>query len=123
MRREFSKVTKRQVLTRSLGKCEAYDVLYGLKPGQRCDAPLSHGVEFDHVDLEANSKDNSFSNCAAVCPKCHRWKSSKHDIPLAAKTLRQQDKARGIKRSSWPMPGSRKSKWKKRLSGEVVERK
>src|SRR5690606_27009906 len=71
--------------------------MYGLEPGHRCNAPLSHGVNFDHIILDANSKDNSLENCAAVCIKCHKWKTANHDIPMAARTVRMQDKARGIK--------------------------
>ena len=98
-RAEFSKPTKRLALRRSGHLCEAVGSMYGLAVAQRCNAPLAYGVEFDHVILDANSKDNSLENCAAVCVKCHRWKSARHDTPLAAKTLRQQDKARGIKKS------------------------
>jgi len=95
-RREFGKPVKRQALQRSGGKCEAIGEWYGLNPDQRCNQPLSYGVEFDHIDLDANSKDNSIANCAAICLPCHRHKTRHHDIPVAAKTLRQQDKARGI---------------------------
>lgn len=95
-RREFSKVTKRQALTRSNGTCEAVGGWYGLAEGHRCSSPLSKGVEFDHIDLDANSKDNSLKNCAAVCIPCHRFKTAFHDIPTAAKTVRQQDRDRGI---------------------------
>lgn len=95
----FDKKTKRQALERSGGKCEAAGTIYGLEEGQRCNAPLSFGVEFDHWDLEANSKDKSLANCVASCPRCHKFKTAKHDIPKAAKTLRQQDKNRGVKRS------------------------
>lgn len=49
--------------------------------------------------LDAKSKDNSLENCAAVCIKCHKIKTAKHDIPTAAKTVRQQDKAGNIKTS------------------------
>lgn len=98
-RREFTKSTKRNALKRSELMCEAVGAMYGLAGGQRCNAPLSAGVEYDHIVLDANSKDNSLENAAAVCPKCHRWKSSHHDTPMAAKTLRMQDKARGIRTS------------------------
>ncbi len=122
-RREFSKATKREALKRSEGLCEARGEWYGLEAGRRCNALLSYGVQFDHIDLDANSKDNSLSNCAAVCIKCHDWKTRNRDIPLAAKTQRQQDKERGIrKRTSRPMPGTKASGWKKKLSGEVVRR-
>ncbi len=97
-RREFSKATKREALRRSGMLCEAAGKMYGLPEGKRCNAPLSHGVEFDHVILDANSKDNSLENCASVCMRCHRYKTTKHDIPVAAKTLRQQDKHLGIRK-------------------------
>ncbi len=117
-RAEFTKATKREALKRSGGRCEAKGKMYGLPPRfSACGAPLAYGVEFDHIILDANSKDNSLENCAAVCPRCHRWKTSKHDTPLAAKTLRQQDKANGVRKAGWP-----KSKWKRKLDGSVVLR-
>lgn len=97
-RKEFGKPVKREALRRSGLLCEAVGAMYGLPFGTRCNAKLSAGVEYDHIVLDANSKDNSIDNCAAVCIKCHRWKSAKHDIPMAAKTVRMQDKATGIKR-------------------------
>lgn len=123
-RREFTKPTKREALRRSGLLCEAIGEWYGLLPGQRCNAPLSAGVEFDHIDLDANSKDNSLSNCAAICIPCHRVKTFHHDIPVAAKTLRQQDRARGIKSKpkGRPMPGSKASGLKKRFDGTVERR-
>ena len=123
-RREFSKQTKREALKRSGGHCEAVGEWYGLEPGQHCNVPLSYGVEFDHIDLDANSKDNSLSNCAAVCIKCHRWKTRNFDTPKAAKTLRQQDKNHGIRKKSRsrPIPGSKASKWKRKMDGTVLLR-
>jgi hypothetical protein len=96
-RREFTKVTKREALKRSGLMCEAVGAMYGLPDGKRCNAPLSAGVQYDHIVLDANSKDNSLENAAAVCIPCHRWKTSNHDTPMAAKTVRMQDKARGIR--------------------------
>jgi len=120
-RANFTKPVKRQALRRSGQLCEAVGTWYGLQPAQRCNAPLAYGVEFDHVILDANSKDDSLENCAAVCVRCHAFKTRKHDTPLAAKTVRQQDMALGIrKRSTWP--GGRHSKLKKKVSGEVVAR-
>lgn len=95
-RANFSKVTKRQALARSGGLCEAIGAIYGLPEGRHCNAPLAHGVEFDHFDLDANSKDNSLENCRAVCPSCHRFKTRTVDIPKAAKTVRQQDRDNGV---------------------------
>lgn len=122
MTRIFSKPIKREALKRSGGKCEAFGELYGLPAQIRCGADLGYGVEFDHAILWANSRDSSLSNCLAVCPSCHRYKSAKHDTPLAAKTVRQADKHAGIRHTRNPLPGSRKSKWKRRMDGSVVER-
>lgn len=99
-RKEFSKHTKREALKRSGMACEAVGKMYGLPDGQRCCAPLGSGVQFDHIIMDANSKDNSLENCAAVCIRCHKHKTTKHDIPMAAKTVRMQDKALGIKKPS-----------------------
>lgn len=103
-RAEFSKTTKRQAYERSTGLCEASGAFYGLDSVTRCNASLKYGVEYDHIILEANSHDNSLENCAAVCKKCHGIKTRTRDIPTAAKTVRQQDKARGITnaKSRWP---------------------
>lgn len=102
-RAEFSKATKRSALKRSQMRCEAVGAMYGLDDGIRCTMSLSFGVEFDHIVMDANSKDNSLENCAATCIRCHRYKTAKHDIPMAAKTVRMQDKAVGIKAKTQPI--------------------
>lgn len=123
-RAEFSKPTRRDALKRSGGFCEAVGDMYGLPSGQRCYFTLSNGVEFDHIILDANSKDSSLENCAAVCIKCHDWKTRHVDIPTAAKTVRQMEKNIGGvgRRSSRPFPGGRQSKWRRKMNGEVVAR-
>jgi hypothetical protein len=88
----------------------------------RCQSDLGYGVEFDHIDLWANSRDSSADNCAAVCPRCHRFKSTKHDTPKAAKTVRQSEMGTKLRETRNPLPGSKRSGWKKKMSGEVVRR-
>lgn len=123
MRAEFSKQTKRDALKRAGGLCEAVGSLYGLPEGQRCNAPLAYGVEFDHILLAANGGDNSLKNCAACCKRCNQWKANHHDTPMAAKTVRQQDKNNGTHtRPRNLIPGSRGTKFKRKVSGEVVLR-
>lgn len=116
-RREFTKQTKRDALARSCGYCEAIGPMYGLQMECRCNASLAYGVEFDHIILDVNSKDNSLENCAAVCIKCHKHKTRTHDIPKAAKTQRQRDKlGLGIKKPSRfrkPPPGY--NPWTRRI--------
>jgi len=122
MRAEFTKQTKRDALKRSGMKCEASGAMFGLDPGRHCETSLGNGVRFEHVDPDANSKDNSLENCLAVCPKCWRWKTDHYDKPLVSKTKRQQDKHLGIRTTSRPMPCGRNSDFKKTFSGEVVRR-
>lgn len=100
----FTKSVKRLAWERSQMKCEADGPLYGLDEGQRCGLSLLNGVQYDHYDMVANSRDNSLENCRAVCPKCHRYKTAKHDIPKNAKTVRQQDKGRGISKPKQAIP-------------------
>lgn len=112
-RSEFSKPTKREALKRSNGYCEATGEVYGLAPGQRCNAPLSLGVEFDHYPIAATEPDsNGIENCVAVCIKCHRFKTSTFDVPMQAKSKRVRDKHLGISRpmshlKSAPFPKAR----------------
>lgn len=100
-RSEFSKPTKREALKRSCGLCEAVGQLYGLPFGQRCNAPLSRGVEFDHYPIAATEPDSDgLENCVACCPTCHRFKTSHYDVPAQAKSKRVSDKHLGIRKSS-----------------------
>lgn len=122
MSRYFSKEVKRQALARAQGKCEAVGPLYGLPEGVRCNANLGVGFDFDHIILWANSNDSSLDNVAVCCRPCHRYKTAQHDTPKAAKTVRQRDKHSGISRDRQPMAGSKKSRWKRKMDGTVVER-
>lgn len=116
-RNEFKAETKRQAWDRSGERCEAEGSIYGLPPGVRCAADLNLGVRYDHVDPDANSKDNSLGNCCACCPKCHLWKTTKRDAPLIAKTNHQQDKARNIQKPGHrPFP-KRQDPWGKQRHG------
>lgn len=108
-RREFPAKTRKEALRRSGKRCEAVGAWYGLPDTQRCTADLSLGVQYDHLILDANSKDNSLENCRAVCPKCHAWKTANRDTPTAAKTVRQQNmgmktgaKGRGFSKAPKP---------------------
>jgi 5-methylcytosine-specific restriction endonuclease McrA len=96
-RRTFTKAIMREALARSGGKCEAVGVWYGLPSGQRCNADLSKGVQYDHVVRFADGGESDLTNCAAVCIACHKHKTAKVDTPGAAKTKRMSDKARGIR--------------------------
>jgi len=121
-RNEFTAETKRKAWQRAGGICEATGEMYGLPPGIRCTWDLKRGVNYDHDDPDANSRDNSLANCVCLCPPCHLHKTLHRDRPLIAKTNHQADMVRGIKSSSRPMPCGRNSGMKKKMNGEVVKR-
>lgn len=123
MRSEFSKPTKREALKRSGGLCEAVGQLYGLPFGQRCNAPLSRGVEFDHFPIAATEPDcTGIDNCVACCPSCHRWKTSHYDVPAQAKSKRVRDAHFGVTKKNG-FPTNRTGAWKRKMNGEIVRRK
>lgn len=117
MRTEFTKQTMREALERAESLCE------GLRTnGERCNGALTIGkYHFDHIIPDAIGGDNSLSNCAVLCIACHKVKTTKRDIPIIAKAKRGNDKHLGIRKKS-RFPGSRDSRLKKKISGEVVLR-
>ena len=101
MRHEFSKAIKRAALARSKGLCEAIGEVYGLPPGVRCNASLAYGWEADHYPTPATDRgSDTLENCVAACKACHRFKTSKYDVPMQAKGKRLRDKHAGIRKPS-----------------------
>ena len=121
-RSEFGKPVKREALKRSGGRCEAVGELYGLAFGTRCNAPLSHGVEFDHFPIAATEPDcTGLDNCVACCPSCHRWKTSHYDVPAQAKSKRVRDKHQGIRKApSLQSRGFAKSAGQRKASSPIT---
>jgi len=79
-------------------------------------------VEFDHTLALVNHGENREGNLRALRKRCHRVKTRK-DVAQKAVEARKRNKRYGFdKPSKTPMLGSRKSKWKKKLNGEVVRR-
>jgi len=117
MRTEFTKQTKRDAFERCEGLCE------GIRPdGERCSANLGKKLHhFDHIIPDAIGGDNSLQNCQVLCKPCHDDKTRKIDVPIIAKAKRNYDKDRGIRKPS-RFPGSRDSRWKKKMDGSVVLR-
>lgn len=110
-RREFSKQVKREALQRAAGQCE----------GEKCGALFGVKFHFDHVIADGLGGEPTLDNCAVLCHVCHNEKTRKHDVPLIAKTKRIQDRHNSIKKPS-RFPGSRNSRWKKKIDGRVVLR-
>lgn len=121
-RREFSVATREDAWKRSGGACEAEGAAYGLGTDVRCGADMTLaavGVHYDHINPDALSKDNSLENCAAVCRRCHDWKTRNRDVPLITDSNRVIKKARGQRKLSRPMPGSRRSGIRRPMNGTV----
>jgi 5-methylcytosine-specific restriction enzyme A len=115
-RAEFSAKTKALAFQRAAGFCE------GIVKGERCGARLTVGkFAYDHVIADGLSHDNSLENCACLCLPCHADKTP-GDVRVIAKAKRLERRhVQGIKKKS-SMPGSRDSRFKKKLNGQVVLR-
>jgi hypothetical protein len=102
MRHNFSAKVKRQARERSEGRCEAEGVVYGLEPGQRCNAPLAgKRVEIDHYPIPATDEGSDvLENAVTCCVKCHGHKTATYDIPMQAKGKRVSDRNLGLRSPS-----------------------
>ncbi len=78
-------------------------------------------IEFDHEVALVLGGANDEDNLRALRKPCHRAKTAQ-DVSQKATEARKRAKHLGIKEASNPLPGSRGSKWKRKISGEVVRR-
>ena len=108
LRKEFPKSVKLAAFERCEGRCE------------RCGAALFAGqYHYDHVLADGLSGKPTLENCAVLCRACHGLKTNTEDIPRMAKADRTRRKI---------MDGEKKKsrlwnpRWKRKVSGEVVER-
>lgn len=91
----------------------------------KCDRKVGAKLrpEFDHVTPLILGGQNRESNIQLLCHECHGAKT-KLDVKLKAKVARVHTKlSLGIRANKGrPMPGSKASKFKRKLNGEVVLR-
>jgi hypothetical protein len=101
-RHNFSPKVKKQAKDRAGGHCEAVGEVYGLEPGQRCNALLKgKRVEIDHYPIPATDEGSDvLSNAVVCCTKCHGHKTRTYDIPMQAKGKRLALRAEGIRPAS-----------------------
>lgn len=105
MRHNFTPKVKREAKKRANGHCEASGTVYGLEPGQRCNAPLAgKRVEIDHYPIPATDEGSDLlENAVACCVTCHAFKTAHYDVPMQAKGKRVSDRHEGLHRpSQWP---------------------
>jgi hypothetical protein len=79
--------------------------------------------DIDHILPLALGGTNEPNNLQILCKPCHQSKTAKNDIPRIAKTKRLKAHHLGARSpSTRPIPGSRRSPWKRKLDGSVVRR-
>lgn len=78
--------------------------------------------EIEHVIEWALTHDDSDENVKPAHVKCHAAKTGKRAAELA-KVNRQREKFMGFRpKSKSPIPGSKSTKWKRKMNGEIVLR-
>jgi 5-methylcytosine-specific restriction protein A len=124
-RHNFSPKVKREARARSGGFCEAVGAVYGLEPGQRCNAPLAgKRVEIDHYPIPATDEGSDvLENAVACCVKCHAHKTATYDVPMQAKGKRIADRHLGLrKQSEWNSRGFEKRPPQRTASRPIIKR-
>ena len=89
-----------------------------------CGEPITarDAWEVSHpIPLAAGGADEP-GNRAPAHKRCHRYQTSNIDQPLIAKVKRVHARHIGADTPRRPMPGSRRSPWKRKMSGQVVRR-
>lgn len=75
----------------------------------------------DHIIALANGGQHRESNLAPILSEHHR-KKTKSDVAEKSATYQSRKRHLGLKRPKHPMPGSRASKWKRKMDGTIVKR-
>lgn len=88
-----------------------------------CSRKIAPGEawEVEHRKPLALGGTNDPDNLFPAHADCHAGKS-RAEIKIIRKADRQLKKAVGVKTSRNPLPGSKRSKWKRKMDGTVVER-
>jgi 5-methylcytosine-specific restriction protein A len=111
VRREFPRKVKALAFQRSGGRCE------------KCTARLMPSrIIYDHIIPDAIGGEPTLENCQVVCTTCDRPKTAA-DAGNLARALRREAAHLGARAPSRnPLPGGKRSPWKKRMNGQVVPR-
>ena len=81
------------------------------------------GWEIEHVISLAMGGEDKDGNMKPAHWKCHKKKTAEVDAPRLAQAKRREAKHIGAKApSKRPLPGSKASRWKKRMDGTVERR-
>lgn len=114
-RTEFPKRVKAQAFARC---CDDK----GVPHCENCSIPLTGpNTIYEHFQADGLGGEPTLENCRVYCRNCATQKTVSHDNPIMQKADRQLKASYGIKAPS-RLPGSRNSKWKKKIDGSVVLR-
>ena len=112
-RAAFSDKTKLDEWQSAGGKCR--DCKVKLRPGMP--------REYHHIIPANVGGGHELANCWLLCVPCHGVRTTKTDTPQAARTKRIEKAAAGItKPKGKPLPGTKRSGWKKKMNGQVEKR-
>ncbi|WP_375414525.1 hypothetical protein [uncultured Bradyrhizobium sp.] len=100
----------------------------GSQPGipqcENCGNILRSGnIEYEHLDPDGLGGEPTLENCGVWCAvPCSSKKTREQDIPRMAKADAVLKASFGLKAEGRPMPGSRRSGFRKRMNGQVERR-
>jgi len=115
-RREFPQSVRKAAWMRAAGTCEC-------GCGQPFDLDHPKGCPEYHHRIEAVlGGSNDLENCMCIRRDCHAAITAKDSAPKAAKVRREDKRRLGLQAHKASIPGSRESKWKRRIDGTVVRR-
>jgi 5-methylcytosine-specific restriction endonuclease McrA len=77
--------------------------------------------EVDHIQALTNGGEHRESNLQPVLKEAHKAKT-REDLKQKKKDARVRKRHLGLAKPKAPLPGSRGSKWKKKVGGGVVRR-
>ena len=109
---EFSHAVRKAALKRANGCCE------------KCGTPFSDAnpPECDH-NLELwQGGDASLENCMVLGKKCCHQPKTASNTTRRKKADRQSREGHWLKKTGSPLPGSRRSRWKRKMNGSIVPR-
>lgn len=87
----------------------------------KCKVGGAVGLDWDHIIPLAFGGIDGIDNLQPLCRPCHKAKTAL-DVGRIAKSNRVRARHLGAKQPRAILPGSRKSPFKRKVSGEVVRR-
>lgn len=115
-RKEFTNKTKQEAFRQAGGHCMCgcgYKFADWREP------------EYDHIIPTSILRDNSLKNCMVLTKKCHAvvTKKDRREIDKTRRIIKKQIAPKAKKAwASRPMPGTKRSGWKRPMNGKAHRR-